>query len=270
MASEASSSPKIKGAVVFDLMGTCTDWKSSIIACLHWQQPQTTVDLPSLATAWRAGFFKEIHRRFELGEPTEDIDVTHRRVLDGLLDDEGVGFSTWGEDIRQELVRGWHRQSAWPDAIPGIERLKQHYFVVVLANGSTRLQMDIVKSTGLPFHSLFSSQLLNLTKPDPRMYLKAVELLDLHPSKCIMVAAHAYDLRAAAKVGMKTIYVQRATEDLDEDMDRIRTEFDAFVDGTTDDSNSGLLGVAAILEKWCMKGDTDQSAVERTGGTVEY
>ena len=38
---------------------------------------------------------------------------------------------------------------------------------VVLANGSTRLQMDIVKSSNLPFHMLFSSQLLGKTKVSP-------------------------------------------------------------------------------------------------------
>ncbi|KAJ7130133.1 haloacid dehalogenase [Mycena epipterygia] len=244
----AVGAQEVKGAVIFDLMGTCTDWRSSILASLQQQKPQTTIDLPSLAAAWRAGFFKEIHRRFELGEPAEDIDITHRRVLDTLLEEAGIGFATWGEDVRQRLVDSWHNQTAWPDSIAGIELLKQHhYFVVVLANGTTRLQLDIVKSTGLPFHSLFSSQLLGLTKPDPKMYLKAVELLDLNPSDCVMVAAHAYDLRAAAKIGMKTIYVQRATEDLDEDMDHIRTEFDAFVDGTTDDLAGGLPAVAAIL-----------------------
>ncbi|KAJ7164979.1 haloacid dehalogenase [Mycena filopes] len=246
-----------KGAVVFDLMGTCTDWKSSIVASLV-QQPATNVDLPSLAAAWRSVFFQEIHRRFQLGEPAEDIDLTHRRLLDALLDEAGISFETWGEDVRQNLVSSWHHQTAWPDSIPGIELLKQDYFVVVLANGTTRLQMDIVKSAGLPFHSLFSSQLLNLTKPDPRMYLKAVELLDLSPSDCIMVAsgsspsstaAHAYDLRAAAKIGMKTIYVHRTTEDLDEDMDQIRTEFDAFVDGTTPSLAGGIVGVAAILKQ---------------------
>ncbi|KAJ6591113.1 haloacid dehalogenase [Mycena vulgaris] len=234
-------------AVIFDLMGTCTDWKSSIVASLQNQpQPQTAVDLSRFAAAWRAGFFKEIHRRFELGEPTEDIDSTHRRVLDLLLEDAGIG---WDEDIRRSLVASWHNQTAWPDSIAGINLLKEHYFVVVLANGTTRLQLDIVKSTGLPFHSLFSSQLLNLTKPDPRMYSKAVELLDLRPSECVMVAAHAYDLRAAAKIGMKTIYVQRPTEDMDEDMELIRTEFDAFVDGTTEDLAGGLSAVAGILRE---------------------
>lgn len=173
-----------------------------MVAALQ-QQPPTTLDLPILAAAWRAGFFKEIHRRFELGEPTEDIDITHRRVLDQLLDEAGISFAIWGEDVRQRLVDSWHHQTgeapyafrgpksastklyaAWPDAIAGIELLKRDYFVcvpippdqvvtldsdehlisVVLANGTTRLQLDIVKSTGLPFHSLFSSQLLSLTK----------------------------------------------------------------------------------------------------------
>ena len=35
---------------------------------------------------------------------------------------------------------------------------------VVLANGSTRLQLDIAKSSGLSFHMLFSSELLRQTK----------------------------------------------------------------------------------------------------------
>lgn len=37
-------------------------------------------------------------------------------------------------------------------------------------------------------------------QPDPRIYLRALELLDLPPDEACMVAAHAYDLRAAAKV----------------------------------------------------------------------
>ncbi|KAK7001040.1 HAD-like domain-containing protein [Favolaschia claudopus] len=248
---EANTTPhkRPRGAVVFDLMGTCTDWKSSIVASLECQPPTPAVDLPRLAAAWRAEFFKEIHRRFEQGEPSEDIDITHRRVLDKLLEEAGVSFAVWGEDVRQSLVESWHNQTAWPDAIPGIELLKQDYFVVVLANGTTRLQLDIVKSTGLPFHSLFSSQLLNLTKPDPQMYSRAVELLDMAPADCVMVAAHAYDLRAAAKIGMKTVYIQRETEDLHENMDQLRTEFDAFVDGTAYRVGGGIFEIAALLKK---------------------
>jgi hypothetical protein len=37
-------------------------------------------------------------------------------------------------------------------------------FSVVLANGTTRLQLDIIRSSKLPFDTLFSSQLLQATK----------------------------------------------------------------------------------------------------------
>ena len=63
-----------------------------------------------MATAWRAGFFQELHTRYEAGCPVEDIDTTHRRVLDGLLEGYGIDLDTWGDDIRNNLVHAWHQQ----------------------------------------------------------------------------------------------------------------------------------------------------------------
>ncbi len=37
--------------------------------------------------------------------------------------------------------------------------------------------------------------------------------LDGNPEKCVMVAAHLYDLEGAAKVGMKTVYIPRSGEE---------------------------------------------------------
>ena len=80
------------------------------------------------------------------------------------------------------------------------------------------MQLDIIKSSGLPFHTLFSSDLLGKTKaswffqflphnqilileqPNPGMYLKALQLLKVAPAEAMMVAAHAYDLKAAKRV----------------------------------------------------------------------
>ncbi|KAJ9353646.1 haloacid dehalogenase [Paecilomyces variotii] len=223
-------------ALVFDLMGTCCDWKSGILSTLARTpslQALSDNDRSRLADDWRSGFFNEIHAQFEAGAPPEDIDVTHRRVLDRILAQRRLDAMT--EDERRALVGRWHEQLAWPDTINAIERLKEKFKVVVLANGTTRLQLDIVKSSGIPFHTLFSSQLLQLTKPDPAIYYKAFELLQIPPEKSIMVAAHAYDLRAAKKVGMKTVYIRRDTEDVDEDMDRIRKEVDVFLEGSAHD-----------------------------------
>ncbi|KAG7442822.1 haloacid dehalogenase [Guyanagaster necrorhizus] len=227
-------------------MGTCTDWHSSILSALDSKPP--LADPHSFAMAWRAGFFQEIHRRFQVGDDPEDIDVTHRRVLDRILSERNVGMEFWDEETRNDLVRSWHIQQAWPDAVKGLERLRNKFFVIVLANGTTRLQLDIIKSSRLPFHTLLSSQLLNLTKPDPKIYQKAINFLDLKPEECLMVASHAYDLRAAARTGMKTAYIHRSTEDPEEDIDHLRQTFDFFVEGTDGSDISGLVKLANILQ----------------------
>lgn len=49
----------------------------------------------------------------------------------------------------------------------------------------------------------------------PKAYRSTIKLLGLEPSECAMVAAHIFDLRGAASVGMKTIYVPRPQEDAD-------------------------------------------------------
>jgi 2-haloalkanoic acid dehalogenase type II len=248
----------------FDLMGTCLDWHTSIVdALLHVSHvPSSDSSAPAengqsspqsrFALRWRQGFFDEIHARFESGKEPEDIDVTHRRVLDRLLDADGAagGGPSWSEAQRQTAVDAWHGMRAWPDVGPALKRLRAKYQVFVLANGTTKLQLDLMRSSGLEFDMLFSSQLLGLTKPDRRMYERAVELVGgggLKAEECVMVAAHAYDLRAARQVGMKTMYVQRWTEDGQEDMEVVKGECDGFVDGRGGEEICGLARVADLL-----------------------
>ena len=71
---------------------------------------------------------------------------------------------------------------------------------------------------------LFSSQLLGVYKPHPDAYWKGLELVKLKPEEVVLVAAHAYDLRGAKGVGMKTVYVHRWTDDVDEDMEVVKGE----------------------------------------------
>jgi 2-haloalkanoic acid dehalogenase type II len=234
----------------FDLMGTCTSWHHTILSLLQNLPSLTHLppsSLPAFALKWREGFFNEIHRRFEKGQGQDDIDITHRHVLDKLLEQSGVGMAIWGEDIRQRLVQGWHEQMPWPDVVKALERLRKKFFVVVLANGTVRLQLDITQSANLPFHMLFSSQLLGLTKPDPSIYLKAVELVGCRVVECVMVAAHVYDLRAAQKVGMGTVYVRRETEDPGEDFAGIEKEVDLFIDGRDGMEGCGFRELADVL-----------------------
>lgn len=57
----------------------------------------------------------------------------------------------------------------------------------------------------------------------PKVYLGALHHLALPPEKCAMVAAHLWDLRAAASHGMRTVYVPRITDD-PEDRDNVKSK----------------------------------------------
>lgn len=94
-------------------MGTCVDWYSSVLPALESAPSITAIlpeSLPQLAADWRAGFFKEVLMRKEANQPIEDIDVTHRRVLNWLLLAKGVTPAQWNDGVRTKLVGAWHEQ----------------------------------------------------------------------------------------------------------------------------------------------------------------
>ena len=112
MAAPEPSSTHTK-ALIFDLMGTCCDWLSSILPALEAAPPLPALPrdkLRQFALSWRAGFFKEISIRFQAGQPVEDIDITHRRVLNYLLTAKGITPSHWDDSVRVRLVEAWHTQ----------------------------------------------------------------------------------------------------------------------------------------------------------------
>ena len=60
-----------------------------------------------------------------------------------------------------------------------------------------------------------------------------LELLKYKSEECVTVAAHAYDVRGAKAMGMKTIYVRLSldrlwTDDIREDHEIVKGEFNAY------------------------------------------
>jgi 2-haloalkanoic acid dehalogenase type II len=222
--------PRASGikAVLFDFMGTCLDWHSTITEALPAAVPQDTRS--EFALEWRQAYFDANAARQNVGQPPEDIDVTHRRVLNEVLDKYPDIRPIFTDEVKGQAVKAWHFQRAWPDVKAAVRKLKESRLeVFVHANGTTRLQLNLVRSSNLDFDMLFSSELLGCYKPAPENYLKVLELLKLGPEECVMVAAHAYDLRGAKAVGMKTVYVYRWTDDVLEDQEVIKRENDAYL-----------------------------------------
>ncbi|KAJ5381796.1 haloacid dehalogenase type II [Penicillium cataractarum] len=220
---------KIK-AVFFDFMGTCLDWHSSVVQAFPPAINNKTAS--DLALEWRKQYFIANNQRYIQGLAPEDIDITLARVLDSVLEQFQDVKSQLDTDAKERLVEAWHSQPAWPEVQQAIRSIQEDLGleVFVHANGTTRLQLDLTRSSGLNFNMLFSSQLLGVYKPAPEAYQKALQLVKLQPEEVVLVAAHAYDLRGAQNVGLRIIYIHRWTDDIDEDMEKVKTEFDYYLE----------------------------------------
>lgn len=199
-------------ALTFDVFGTVVDWRGSIIregealGAAHGLE----VDWAAFADAWRGGYRPSM-ARVRSGElPWTKLDTLHRMILDELLDKFGIGILS--EADKQHWNRVWHRLTPWPDSVPGLTRLRQHYVLATLSNGNVALLTNMAKHGGLPWDCILSAEIVRHYKPDPETYLGAADLLGLKPSEVMMVAAHKSDLKAAQAVGLRTAFVERPLE----------------------------------------------------------
>ncbi|CAI6080291.1 unnamed protein product [Clonostachys chloroleuca] len=220
---------KVK-AVFFDFMGTCLDWHRSAVDASPASLSKE--DASKLVLQWRQQYFNENSYRLQQNLTPEDIDITLARALDIVLDKFDHYKPHFGVDEKKRMVQEWHSQQAWPEVPKAIQSIQEDLGLetFVHANGTTRLQLNLTRSSGLKFNMLFSSQILGVYKPNPEAYTKALELVQLRPCEVVLVAAHAYDLRGAKNCGMKTIYIHRWTDDIEEDMEQVRGEFDVFLE----------------------------------------
>jgi 2-haloacid dehalogenase len=199
-------------AMVFDVFGTCVDWRLSIadeVTALA-RRKGLAVDGARFADAWRSQYGPTMNR-VRTGElPWTKLDQLHRMTLDRLV----VEFSLQGltETDLADLNRAWHRLRPWPDVIPGLTRLRRDFVIAPLSNGNVALITNMARNAGLPWDCVLGAELVRHYKPDPEVYRSAPEFLDLEPGQVLMVACHLNDLKGAAAVGLKTAFVPRPFE----------------------------------------------------------
>jgi len=199
-------------ALTFDVFGTVVDWRSSLIreGEALGKTKGLAVDWAKFADAWR-GLYQPAMDEVRSGRrPWTKLDDLHRESLDKLLVQFGIkGLS---EAEIDHFNRAWHRLDPWPDAVPGLTRLKKKFVLATLSNGNVALMVNMAKHGGLPWDTVLGAEVARHYKPQPEAYLTTAALLGLTPSECMMVAAHNGDLTAASAVGLRTAFVPRPKE----------------------------------------------------------
>src|SRR5204862_4505767 len=94
-------------------------------------------------------------------------------------------------------------------AFPG---LRERFLMAPVSNGNIAVMVDIARHNGFAWDAVLGAEIAGDYKPKPRVYLRSAEALGLSPGRCMMVAAHSYDLRVARELGLMTAHVARPQE----------------------------------------------------------
>jgi len=200
-------------ALTFDTFGTVVDWRTSIgrdFRAFAKRRKLAGIDWDALVDEWKTCYRPGMDAVNSGQAPWTTVDRIYRRKLDELL--PAYGLDRLGEEDRDYLNKVWHRLKPWPDAVPGLKRLKKKYVISPLSNGDVACLANMAKFGGLPWDLILCAELFRRYKPDPQVYLGAIRLLGLKPGEVMMVAAHNYDLQNARSHGMRTGFVLRPTE----------------------------------------------------------
>ncbi|MFC9266887.1 haloacid dehalogenase type II [Streptomyces zhihengii] len=213
-------------ALVFDVLGTLVDEPAGIRAGLRALDP--SLDEPrveELLTLWYRHIEQEQRLILDGSRPyrtSEAVDLEAARLVAAAVSvDDPTSVAA--------LARSARRLPPWPDTLRGLSRLAEHHPVIGLSNAGRTALLDINAHAGLRWHQALSAQDARTCKPDPAVYRLAVTASGRPPERLLMVAAHAWDLRGAQAIGLRTAYVHRPVGDPPTGADT----FDVYADSLT-------------------------------------
>lgn len=200
-------------AVIFDVFGTCVDWRSGVADEVRTFFAAKSVEVEPIgfADAWRAEYqpAMKVIRSGDRGYV--DLDVLHRENLDRVLAATGL-FEALDAQERDTLNHAWEKLPAWPDVVKGLDAMRSHAIIAPCSNGSIALMTRLARYAGLPWDCILGAPIARNYKPEPVVYLASCTALRLEPAEVLMVAAHNDDLAAARAAGLMTAFVARPTE----------------------------------------------------------
>lgn len=239
-----SALPGVK-ALVFDTFGTVVDWRAGIARdarAFLARHGRADIDPHGFADAWRRRYQPAMEEVRSGRRPFTRLDVLHRENLDLVLRDHGIDPAGIAADDLDWLNRAWHRLDPWPDAIPGLLRLKARYFIAPLSNGNILLLANMAKRAGIPWDAILGAEPARAYKPQPEAYTRTAEILGLAPGEVALVAAHNGDLAAARDAGLRTAFVLRPEEHGPAQRTDTRAEADWDVVAASFEEVAGRLG----------------------------
>jgi 2-haloacid dehalogenase len=214
-------------ALVFDVLGTLVDEPAGLRAGIRELAPsQEDARIEQLLASWQQHIEREQQRMLDGDRPYATTEILDEEAARLVADAAGVDDPA----AVARLASSGRRLPPWSDTAAGLATLAERFPLIGLSNAGRTALLEINAHAGLRWHQALSAEDARTYKPDPAVYQLAVDVSGRAPERLLMVAAHAWDLRAAQGLGLRTAYVARPVGDPPTSSD----EFDLCADGLAD------------------------------------
>ncbi|WP_291298507.1 haloacid dehalogenase type II [Elioraea sp.] len=195
-------------AVVFDAYGTLFDVHAAMARHARgmgegWQATSALWRQKQLEYAWTATLAgPEYWRDFET--------ITREALLTALNWNGGADGK-----VVDALMDAYRSLPAFPDVVDALADLRAAgVATAILSNGSRGMLDAAVKSALLDglLDAVLSVDAVRAYKPDARVYRLAEIAFRCHASDLVFVSSNAWDARAAAGYGFRTVWVNRINQ----------------------------------------------------------
>jgi 2-haloacid dehalogenase len=199
-------------ALLFDVFGTLVDWRAGVAqeAARLLAPLGYSIDWIAFSDAWRGEYQPAMEAVRSGAIPFSKLDILHRQNLDRIR--PRFGLDGLSEDQCTMLNTVWHRLPPWPDVPDGLTKLRARFLLAPVSNGNISMMVHLARHNDFRWDAILGAELAHDYKPKPDVYRSACAALDLAPEQCMMVAAHSFDLSAAAALGLRTAHVARPDE----------------------------------------------------------
>lgn len=192
--------------IVFDILGTMVNEPRGIKRGIRRLLPDVDeARVSELLAAWCRYVDGQQQEVLAGRRPYASSTVIGLEAATWVAADAGIS----DEDAVRSLAASAQRLEAWPDSVLALDRLASRFAVVGLSNASRSALTRISAHAALRWHQVLSAEDAQSYKPHPDVYQLAIAAADRSPDRLLMVAAHAWDLRGAQAVGLRTAYVER-------------------------------------------------------------
>ena len=202
-------------AVTFDVYSAMYDTRTSLAQAVEafLRRKGLTGDPVEIARSWR-----QKQREFLLIANSLDREpASNRRAIDASLRYALRHLVPTLTDAEvHELTAAWEDLPPWPEVVDVLRELRRRPLVLAtLSNGDAAMLRALLARLPVPFDHILSSE-GGRFKPHPSVYRKALETLGVSPAEWLHVAGSATDAMGATASGIRTLWVNRFDEVVDD------------------------------------------------------